>query len=382
MPAKEALPMTSRHSSSVTAVPQNRFLRNFWYVAGFPEEFGRHLLPCTFLGENVVLFRREDGTPVAFEDRCAHRRLPLSMGRLKGDTVECGYHGLIYNDQGRCIFIPGEKSVPAGARVRCFPVIERYRYWWIWLGDPVRADAALIPDYSRVADPAWGSLRIALHLECNYLLTVDNLLDLSHLPYVHGTTTGNAPVSEEASVRTERTGDCVQVKRWARNVVPAPTFAQFGGYNDRIDMWQVSEFRPPSYVRVNYGSVPTGIGIPEGDGFWTQGHWGFQVYHGLTPETERTTHQFRYVVHPPGFADDAALREFYRQCDQIICEDLTIFAIQQRALDQDREGASAWQPNARVAIDADGGLLQARAIHQKLLAEQDRLHSLASPGAS
>jgi vanillate O-demethylase monooxygenase subunit len=258
-------------------------------------------------------------------------------------------------------------------------VVERHRYWWIWPGDPKAADPALIPDYSRVADPEWGSTRIKLHLDCNYQLTIDNLLDLSHLPYVHGTTTGNPAVAEDASVRTERVGDCVQVKRWACNVVPAPTFAQFGGYNGRVDIWQVSEFRPPAYVRVNYGSAPAGTGIPEGDGFWTQGNWGFQVYHGLVPETERTTHQFRYVVHPLGFADGAMLTEFYRQCDQIICEDLDIFAIQQESLDSDHEGATAWQPNARCAIAADGGLLQARSIVKKLLeVERRQAGALAS----
>jgi len=120
-------------------------------------------------------------------------------------------------------------------------------------------------------------------------------------------------------------------------------------------------------VRVSYGSAPAGSGIPEGDGIWTQGTWGFQVYHGITPETERTTHQLRYVVHQFGRGDAAMLSEFYRQCDQIINEDVTIFGIQQRALDSDHEGASAWQPNSRIAINADGGLLQARAITSKLL---------------
>jgi len=343
------------------------FLRNYWYAAAFPEDVGRQLLARTFLNENVVLFRLEDGTPVALEDRCAHRRLPLSLGRLIGDTLECAYHGLVYDGTGTCIKIPGERQVPGARHVRRFPIVERHRYLWIWMGDPDLADYSLIPDYSRLVDPGAGTTRIQLHLECNYLLTVDNLLDLSHLPYVHGTTTGNAPVSEQATVKTERNGNCVHVKRWARDVAPAPTFVQFGGYTGNVDIWQISEFRPPSYVRVSYGSAPAGSGIPEGDGIWTHGRWGFQVYHGITPETERTTHQLRYVVHQFGRGDTAMLSEFYRQCDQIINEDVTVFASQQRALDTDHDGATAWQPNSRIAIEADGGLLQARAITNKLL---------------
>src|SRR5512134_1088063 len=126
------------------------FLRNAWYAAGFSDEFGRALLARTFLSEAVVLYRTEDGRPVAFEDRCAHRRLPLSMGRLVGDEIECGYHGLVYDCSGTCVKIPGQPraSIPPGARVRSYPVVDRHHYLWIWMGDPARADATLIPDYS------------------------------------------------------------------------------------------------------------------------------------------------------------------------------------------------------------------------------------------
>ncbi len=189
------------------------------------------------------------------EDRCAHRRLPLSMGRLIGDNVECGYHGLVYDATGACIKIPGQASAPAVC-VRRYPLVERHRYLWIWMGDPARADDSLIPDFGRLDDPDRGVTRIQLRPDCHVQLVIDNLLDLSHLAYVHSTTTGNAAFAEDAMVKTERQGDVVQVKRWIRNVVPAPTFVQFGGYNGRVDLWQVSEFRPPSYVRVSYGSAP------------------------------------------------------------------------------------------------------------------------------
>src|SRR5579883_3451241 len=131
------------------------FLRNYWYVAAFPEEIGRTLTARRILGEDVVLFRAEDGRPVALEDRCAHRRLPLSAGRLIGDTMQCGYHGLVYDCAGACIKIPGEARVPRTARVRRYPVVERHRYLWIWPGDAEAANETLIPDYSRVADPSW-----------------------------------------------------------------------------------------------------------------------------------------------------------------------------------------------------------------------------------
>jgi vanillate O-demethylase monooxygenase subunit len=345
------------------------FLPNHWYAAGFPDEVGRSLLARTFLDQDVVLYRRADGTPVAIENRCAHRRLPLSMGRLVGDAVECGYHGLVYDGEGRCIKIPGQASVP-DVRVRRYPLVERHRYLWIWMGDPARADAALIPDFGRLDDPDAGVTRIQLKPECHMQLVIDNLLDLSHLAYVHSTTTGNAAVAEAAVVKTERRGDVVQVKRWIRDVEPAPTFVQFGGYNGRVNLWQISEFRPPGYIRVSYGSAPAGSPLPEGDDIWSHGQWGFQVFHGLTPESARTTHQFRHVAHDRGLGDAAVTAEFYRQCDQIICEDLAVFAAQQQALDREAGDASPAHVAARIALHADGGLLHARTINQRLLQDE------------
>lgn len=346
------------------------FLENFWYVAGFPDEFAGKLVARTFLGQAVVLFRASDGGMVAFEDRCAHRRLPLSLGRLQDDTVECGYHGLVYDRSGACIKVPGQERIPRGARVRSYPVVDRHAYVWIWMGDPELADESKIPDFSRLTDPKLGRHRIALHILGNYQLIVDNLLDLSHLPYVHGTTTGNAPVSEDAKVANERHGDTVQVKRWAKDVPPSRTFAEFGEYGGNIDMWMISQFQPPSYIRVSYGSVPARSGVPEngppGEAIWQPGHWGFQVFHGLTPETDVTTHQFRYILHEKGAADEATTAEFYRQNDQIINEDRVIFEAQQKALSSDPHGSTADDLKSDAAIVADGGLDLARLINAEI----------------
>jgi len=347
-----------------------RFLRDCWYTAGFSDTFGRHLVARTYLGEAVVLYRTEAGLPVAMEDRCAHRRLPLSLGRLAGDTVECGYHGLVYDRGGACIRIPGQDSVPRGACVRTYPVVDRHQYLWIWMGDPALADPGLIPNYSAIDEAGDRTSRIALHLDCNYLLTVDNLLDLSHLAYVHNTTTGNAALAENAVLKTEREGERVLIKRWVRDVAPSPTFAEFGGYKGRVNLWQVSEYQPPCYIRVSYGSSDAGVPLSENDDIWSHGTWGFRVLHGIVPETERTSHQFRYVTIPAAQAAPAAIAEFKRQCDQIINEDRDIFAVQQAALDVDPRGLTAWDLRSSAPIQADQGLLLARSIlKQRLVTE-------------
>ena len=134
------------------------FLRNYWYVAATDAEVGRKPLARTILGEPIVFFRTEEGAPVAMEDRCAHRHLPLSMGKLVGDELQCHYHGLRFGTDGRCTRIPGQEQIPRCAKVKTYPVAERYHWIWIWMGDPALADPAKITDFHWLDDPDhWGA---------------------------------------------------------------------------------------------------------------------------------------------------------------------------------------------------------------------------------
>ena len=92
--------------------------RNQWYVAAFDDELQPgQLLARTYLGENVVLFRAPDGTPKALHDRCPHRFAPLSAGKLVGDAIQCGYHGLTFDAGGACIRNP-HGTAPKAACVK------------------------------------------------------------------------------------------------------------------------------------------------------------------------------------------------------------------------------------------------------------------------
>jgi phenylpropionate dioxygenase-like ring-hydroxylating dioxygenase large terminal subunit len=178
-------------------------LRNSWYVAASDAEIGSKPLARTILGEPVVLFRTGAGAPVVFEDRCPHRHLPLSMGKLVGDELQCHYHGLRFAPDGRCVRIPGQDHIPAGAKAKTYPLVERYHWIWIWMGDPARADPAAIPDFHWLDDANWGAKSAYLHVDANWQLIVDNLLDLTHLAFVHETTIGNAAIAENAEVKVE-----------------------------------------------------------------------------------------------------------------------------------------------------------------------------------
>ena len=109
------------------------FLKNYWYVAAIDHEVSRTPMRRIICNEPVVIYRTEDGMPVALEDRCAHRHLPLSMGKLKGDILECLYHGLCFDRTGACIKVPGQETIPPSARVRAYPMVERYHWLWIWI---------------------------------------------------------------------------------------------------------------------------------------------------------------------------------------------------------------------------------------------------------
>ena len=186
------------------------FLENSWYAAAWDDEIGDTPLARRILDRPVVLFRGDDGNAIALADRCIHRHAPLSHGRVEGAGIRCGYHGLLFASDGTCIEVPGQTKVPPGASVKSYPVVERDRFVWIWMGDPARADAASVPDYHWNDDPEWKSVQGRFHVAGDYRLIVDNLLDLSHVQFVHGATLGTDRIAQ-FPVEVSRDGDRVHV---------------------------------------------------------------------------------------------------------------------------------------------------------------------------
>ena len=152
-----------RHRDSIEEAPPTfqspDFPRNAWYAAAWDVELKHELLARKLCGENLVLYRRADGRPVALQDACWHRMLPLSEGKLVDDDVACGYHGLIYNSQGRCVFMPSQDTINPAACVKSYPIVERHRFAWIWMGDPALADPDRVPDLHWNDDPELGGRR-------------------------------------------------------------------------------------------------------------------------------------------------------------------------------------------------------------------------------
>ncbi len=199
------------------------FIRDMWYVAGWSHELGRDApIAREVIGERLALFRRPDGSAVALEDRCPHRMAPLSAGRIEGGLLRCMYHGLRFDAAGRCVSVPGCERVPPRLNARAYPVVERASWIWVWMGEPARADAALIPGGWGLDDPDWCLRGGALDYDADHQLIHDNLLDLSHLDYLHertlGAATGGRWSDEAADVQPLERG--VYVRRWLRGARP------------------------------------------------------------------------------------------------------------------------------------------------------------------
>ena len=336
------------------------FLRNFWYVAAYDHEVGRKPVGRMILGEPVVLFRRQDGTPVALEDRCVHRHLPLSMGKLVGDHLQCHYHGLRYDCSGQCVKVPGQDAVPPSARVKAYPVVERYRWLWIWMGDPALADPDKITDFHWFDDPAWGAKGCYLHVKANWQLIVDNLLDLTHLAFVHESTIGNAALVDNAAVKVTRAPNNVVVTRWIIDAPAPPTFVKAGGFTTPVDRWQIIDFVPPAFLRLDVGCTPTGTGAPQGR---RVGGIGMRNLNAITPETETTSHYFWGQAHDWDVGNRALTDMLVEQITTAFLEDVAVFEAQQRNM--------TILPNApHIDINADTGVIQARRILDRIHQEE------------
>lgn len=345
------------------------FLRNHWYVAASEAEIGRKPLARTIMNEPIVFYRKEDGSPVAFEDRCAHRHLPLSMGKLVGDKLQCYYHGLQFGPDGRCVRIPGQDQIPPNAKVRTYPVVERYKWLWIWMGDPALADPEKIADFHWLDDPNWGAKSSYLHVEANWQLVVDNLMDLTHLAFVHETTIGNSALAEHATVKVTRAPNNVVVTRWIIDQDPPPTFKKVGGFTGNVDRWQIVDFVPPAFLRLDVGATPTGTGAPEGK---RVNGINMRNLNAITPETETTSHYFWGQAHDFDIRNEETTEKIFKQIETAFLEDVAVFSAQQRNLNLVKNPP-------QVDINADTGVIQARRVNERLFAEeQAALHVAAA----
>ncbi len=335
------------------------FVRNAWYAAAWDHEVGRTLLSRTICDEPVVLYRRQDGTPAALHDACWHRLVPLSLGRLKGDDVVCAYHGLAFGADGRCTHMPSQETINPSACVRSYPVVQRHRFVWVWMGNPAAADPDLIPDLHWNDDPEWAGDGALLEVRCDYRLVIDNLMDLTHETFVHGSSIGNEAVAE-APFESENDSRFATVTRWMLDIEPPPFWAGQLGRQCKVDRWQIIRFEAPCTIAIDVGVAPTGTGAPQGDR--SQGVNGF-VLNTITPSTANSCLYFWAFCRNYDILNQRRTHELREGVRRIFREDELVLEAQQRAIER-----FPGRPLMNLNIDAGG--LRARRLIERMLARE------------
>ena len=222
---------------------ETEFLYDSWYVAGWSSDFEHSLTPLTILDERIVIFRTDKGIAVALEDACPHRKLPLSFGRLNNDQVECGYHGLTFDAAGRCVYAPTQPHSIPNVGVRSYPVVDRYDLLWTWMGEKDAVDPEKIFNIENFDNPKWGKTPGgSMDIACNYLYVTDNLLDPSHVAWVHVSSFAGGG-TEDVPLVVDKLDDGVVVSRWMSDREPPPYYAPMLAFEGNCDRKQHYECR-------------------------------------------------------------------------------------------------------------------------------------------
>ena len=343
------------------------YLRNVWYVAAWDHEVAAgQSLARTLLGEAIVLFRDDQHQPHALLDRCPHRFAPLSMGKVVGGGIQCAYHGLEFGGDGFCSRNPhGNGAIPKNARVRSYPLVERWSVLWIWMGDPERADASLIPDFRSMDPEARWVGKDYLQAKAEYQLETDNILDLSHIEFLHPGTLGSDAI-KQAESDVQQDGDTVYSRRLTRNEYLMPSLAQrYGLPEDQpVDRWLDTRWNAPAVMELWVGVAPAGAPDPRAAGKQVP------FIHLFTSETTTTAHYWFATSYPKRMGEEGRRRaesdvQYLR--GPFEQEDLPMLEAQQRAL-----GEQDFWSLKPVLLPGDIAAVRARRVLSALIkAEQE-----------
>jgi phenylpropionate dioxygenase-like ring-hydroxylating dioxygenase large terminal subunit len=336
------------------------FLSNAWYVAAWSSEVKDAPFHRTILNEPVLMYRKPGGEAIAMADRCVHRFAPLHLGRLVGDSIECPYHGLRYDSAGNCVHSPhGDGAVLKSARLKSYPMVERFGALWIWMGAAEVADPANIPDYSFLTDAAkYTTVTGASRIEANFELITDNLMDLSHVSFLHAESFGGANIAR-AKIEVIQEGTTVKCNRLCVNDPATATLrAALNGYDKPMDFWLDMRWEPASAMRLDIGVTPAGRPRSEGVHHLEP--------HLLTPETDATTHYFWGDSRPYLLNDSNTSEVLLRVLRQAFDnEDKPLIEAQQRMM-----GTTDLWPLHPVLLKCDAGAIRARQVLARLIAQE------------
>jgi phenylpropionate dioxygenase-like ring-hydroxylating dioxygenase large terminal subunit len=335
------------------------FLKNTWYVAALAGEVTTAPMARTICGESILMLRKEDGSCVAAGNRCPHRFAPLHQGSVVGDgIIECPYHGLRFDGaSGQCVHNPhGDGKIPQAAKIPSYRVVERHGIVWLWLGDPGKADPNTIPDFSFMTSPSFRTLSGLIYVHSNYELITDNLMDLSHVEYLHVGGLGSEAI-KTGKIEVIQEGSTVHSNRWCPDGMAPPVWdAIFDDYGKPVDHWLNMRWDAPGVMRLDVGVAP--VNESRDNGVWAY------FNHFVTPETATTTHYF-WSVSRPFKLDDKAVDQGIEAAVQVafVEEDAPIIESVQKMMD-----GKTFDQMHPVLLVADAGALRARRVLKQLIA--------------
>jgi phenylpropionate dioxygenase-like ring-hydroxylating dioxygenase large terminal subunit len=326
---------------------------NAWYAAATTDEVGRTPLARRLLGTRVVVYRTEQGAAVALEDRCAHRPVPLSTGRLEGDDIVAAYTGFRYAPDGRCVAVPTQANVPIGAHVRSFPVHDDGSFVWVWCGDPGLARLRPPPHTPWLQDSGWVTFGDGWTTRASVRLLLDNFADITHVAHVHpdiappALVEGTMPPLEvtvtETGMSFARQYPPVRVPSWQAPLLGIAA-------DEEHPQLEEGEFRSPG-LWVDRWHVDTDAG-----------RHSFVFTHALTPVDETSTHHVWRVSR--NFAESAAATgTLARLMD-------SYYRVVQEALEQMQQIVTEDGPRSPVLVAADAAAVQVRRVMDRVVADE------------
>ncbi|MFM2372097.1 MAG: hypothetical protein RIS85_1819 [Pseudomonadota bacterium] len=337
-------------------------VRNAWHVACWAMDLAAgQPFGITMANDPVVIFRTEGGNLVALEDRCVHRLAPLSLGRCEGESLRCMYHGLRFAADGACVEIPGQDIIPATAKVRAYPVVERHSWIWVWLGDPALADESLIPQAVGLDDPDYILGHGQLDYAAQAQLIHDNLCDFTHLAFVHPASFGATEEWATTRPRITQLPRAVRFERWVRG----QSRGHWGG--ELVDAWSSYEYHVPGILLMQTASYAAGTAdmlddaAPTPDLPRTGVTFTSQAVTALTDSTSR----YFFSWGPHRDHGDEALRDtLMGVAGMAFAEDKAMIEAQQKVIDRD--------PSRRVMPTTfDKGVVLYQRLVERLAREEE-----------
>ncbi len=277
-------------------MPVDTFVENTWYIAGRSQEFPVDALKGRRIaGRPVLIWRARDGKVGAFDDRCVHKRMPLSEGRVLEDgMLECAYHGFCYDAAGQCQRIPSQldRPIPTKAKLSPFPVIEQDGLVWVWPGDAAKIGMVQAPPTPEIAGEEWETHMFDPKLvPANYMLLIENLMDITHFYPLHEGNIGDIEQSKIPIELVEETlwgTPTVKTVRRVQGYKQPPFMAGWWGV-PVVDRWHTHHMVAPGLTRVELRCAPPGkLGQAEHE-------FGYVIHHAHTP-VDATSHYWRLWV--------------------------------------------------------------------------------------